>query len=789
MRLLRLSCENIASYEKETVDFEKYCYPVFVMGKTGAGKTTLFVDALTLALYGVAYGEGSRGLVKEFIRKGKSTAAVELEFEIEDNRYKLERIIKKEGGSSAKLYVVGKGSPVAVGTKAVDEELERLLGLGFRALLNSVVVRQGEVFEFLEMERSERRELLQKILRIDFKDVLERIEEKLKEVSLKIAEKETIKKRLEDEILREGEVKKKLEDARRRLPSIKVEIDTLEKEKSECEAERTEYHKRLGEVESKIKDLEAKKRSFEDLRQKIKGLEEEIKAIRRELQKYPEEVLKNIEQFKTRILSMYELELKTKDLKVKVDAYKEKLQDYRRMLEILKQLEEAEKHQEYYERLKSELEKYQLRESEIKANIKYLNDILGMLETAEECPVCGSPLPPERKRDRAQHLQNELTELQEELKQVYEELNRLNTERRKLEEQIRQTAELKGVYNELKSRLGDITPKVDEYESLVKLLKELKEDRERLKNEILETFKVDVDAIEIHNLLAEVDKLTASLEELKSKDNALKFYEEQSKELEKELAGFSELINERDQLENKVKKLTGHVESLNRKIQELMIERGKLEELIKNCEEELSRIAERRKELENIKKELENLKIDELACEVLRGKVFKPGALPTELLREYLKFIEEKANEYLETFGQNIRVKLDVVEDRGTRSVELSAYMDDYKRDIKTFSGGERTLIGFAIRLAIGELITQIFSITRRPKFLIIDEGFGMLDEENRELVANAIVRLQEEGIYEQIIVISHQQDLREHPAFRTIIEISKDSQNVSRISRIHPGE
>ncbi|MCR8433652.1 MAG: hypothetical protein NDP24_05450, partial [Crenarchaeota archaeon] len=95
----------------------------------------------------------------------------------------------------------------------------------------------------------------------------------------------------------------------------------------------------------------------------------------------------------------------------------------------------------------------------------------------------------------------------------------------------------------------------------------------------------------------------------------------------------------------------------------------------------------------------------------------------------------------------------------------------------------------FAIRLAIGELITQIFSITRRPKFLIIDEGFGMLDEENRELVANAIVRLQEEGIYEQIIVISHQQDLREHPAFRTIIEISKDSQNVSRISRIHPGE
>lgn len=70
---------------------------------------------------------------------------------------------------------------------------------------------------------------------------------------------------------------------------------------------------------------------------------------------------------------------------------------------------------------------------------------------------------------------------------------------------------------------------------------------------------------------------------------------------------------------------------------------------------------------------------------------------------------------------------------------------------------------------------------TKRPRFLIIDEGFGPLDGELRQKVADALLSLYPEE-YQQIIVISHHEDLRSHPSFRTVVEVYKNDEGISNI-------
>ena len=125
------------------------------------------------------------------------------------------------------------------------------------------------------------------------------------------------------------------------------------------------------------------------------------------------------------------------------------------------------------------------------------------------------------------------------------------------------------------------------------------------------------------------------------------------------------------------------------------------------------------------------------------------------------------------------------VKRRDQQSIELKAYADGYERNIKTFSGGETTLMGFAIRLAIGKMLAELYAGTKRPRFLIIDEGFGPLDEDLRIKVAEALSALRNNDEYEQIIVISHQQELKNHAVFQTIIEITKDHRNISHVIEI----
>ena len=80
---------------------------------------------------------------------------------------------------------------------------------------------------------------------------------------------------------------------------------------------------------------------------------------------------------------------------------------------------------------------------------------------------------------------------------------------------------------------------------------------------------------------------------------------------------------------------------------------------------------------------------------------------------------------------------------------------------LKRFSGGEQDLTALCLRLALS--LTLARQRGAEQGFVILDEVFGSQDAERRRLVLQQLGELAENSDFQQIFVISHTDDIREH--------------------------
>jgi exonuclease SbcC len=91
-------------------------------------------------------------------------------------------------------------------------------------------------------------------------------------------------------------------------------------------------------------------------------------------------------------------------------------------------------------------------------------------------------------------------------------------------------------------------------------------------------------------------------------------------------------------------------------------------------------------------------------------------------------------------------------------------------RGFSYLSGGEKFCVAISLAVAISQSVTG----GRNVDTLIIDEGFGSLDETHRGLFVNELRRLSEEVLRGGIVlVVSHQEDVRDE--FGSRYRIYKD--------------
>ena len=788
MKLIRLRIRNIATYDEQEIDFEKLSYPVFVTGNTGTGKTTLFIDAITAALFGCAYGQKSKGIQKILIMRGRREGVVELEFEIADKRYLVRRVFREGGVSDAQLFLINgnRRQLIAISSSKVDEKIKEITGLTFDIIMNSAMVRQGDVYRFLDVKPAERRNLLVEILKIKLDELKQKAEEERKKLENKIELLKRDISNLEEDIKKKPEYIEKLTGLESELPKIEARKKELDAQINKTEIELENVRREISGVQAQLEkinyvreQLSKEKKEYEELYREIKELESTIKT-------YGEEKIRNAQTFKD-ILREYEIwVLERERLEKELESLKEALKAKKELKELELMRQELALVKDEYDKVGELLEEIRVEKKNRSNKISEIEKYLNELEKAEvNCPVCGSPLPSDKKEERKRHLEMEKINLMDEKKE-------LESKERELMLKI---GELKKKVDELwrvEGKVSVLAKMVSKHEPIEQRIEEKERALEELTTSISKHFQAITqyagtsniaEAKKIINRLSEINQQLPRLDEMRK--NLIEL-NERIREKEKELENMAMYEKKLEELKRKESELSKTLDTL-RKNKEMVIGRLRgLEERIRNIKERLKEIEEKEKRLKLISDELNKLQLDERAYNILEKEVFAPGALPAKLLDEYLRILEEYANEYLRIFGQDIEIVFVYKRAKGEQqSVDLKSYANGYERRIETFSGGERTLIGFAIRLAIGKLLTEIYSKEQRPRFLIIDEGFGPLDENLRLEVARALNNLKEEGEYEQIIVISHQQELKNEPIFRTIIQVTKDRRNLSRVKEI----
>jgi DNA repair protein SbcC/Rad50 len=173
MRPVRLVVQGFTAFrDRVEVDFDGVDFFALV-GPTGSGKSSV-IDAICFALYGCVPRYEDRRLVAPALTTGVSEAKVSLEFNVASDHYVATRVVRRlpKGGATtpeARLERIGAGTVDVIAGSAddVSRHVERLLGLNFDNFTRCVVLPQGEFAKFLHDKPAERQQLLRSLLNIE----------------------------------------------------------------------------------------------------------------------------------------------------------------------------------------------------------------------------------------------------------------------------------------------------------------------------------------------------------------------------------------------------------------------------------------------------------------------------------------------------------------------------------------------------------------------------------------------------------------------------------------------
>ncbi len=777
MKLIKLTVRNIASYREAELDFNSFSYPVAVYGDNGAGKTTLFVDSITAALFGAAYG--SPRLYKNFCGR-TGYGEITLEFEVDNVRYKVVRRIYRDRPTEAYLYKWDNGlyKTYAVDVSKVNDAIMEIIGMDHSDLLNSIIIRQGEVERFIDASDADRGKILLGILKLDMENIEKSVYEKIKDLEAQIREVKGETSILEEEIKREGEIK-------RRIKEIKSEINELYNAREEINREIQEYENRYNSLDMEVKRLNRIIGGYEtlitELNEKSRRLEslagEEARIVSLLASKGIQEeyilaLAINID--KLRDLWMLKEELRKETEKVDM-ARRYSQQLHRLKIELNDVSKEIDKYREIIDRLSSEKTRLNL---EIKSYLERIDKLKAALAT---CPLCGAPLTEEHRQARIREFEDIIGRLRSNLASITTKLSKYETYFGELSEKKGSLeGEIKRIYGMLEAIgiLEDVSAGIRRLEENIE---EINEKISSLEVEINLTIQLGEAGLkEILGLRKELERyreiynrkkeIISEIRELESKvskyEDKYIEYQAKQKELSKIKSTLETKVKKLEEINNRIERLYGELEALEKRLEEIHVKRGRLEKA---------------------KEKLNGLEVEKEAYTVLK-ETFSWRGLPLFLLRKYLEIINQLTIHYIEVFGLPITMNLTIDVRGGKPTVTMKTYRDGIEAHPMTLSNGERVLLGFAIRLALNDLISGLYYKGRRPRFFIVDEGFGPLDAENRRRVAWALYNLLREGKYEQMIIISHAEGLWEEEIFKTRIEVTKE-EGISRINIQHAAE
>lgn len=281
MKPIRLVISGLNSFkEEQTIDFRDLCQGnVFgIFGPTGSGKSTI-VDAITLALYGSVKRAARR--TQGIVNKALNEASVLFEFQLgsaaDRKHYRVERkYVAKDDSVNCRLARLSEmqgEAPLVLADKPslVDQAVAEILGLTEDDFTRAVVLPQGHFAEFLNLQGSERRRMLERIFGLEeYGEKLNKvISERLKAAETNLQGLQRSQDLLGDATAAAVEAAQHLEQtAQAELEACKTRSETARNELEQWRRVR-ERQQELEQAQAALKELEQQASSVAALEAKL----------------------------------------------------------------------------------------------------------------------------------------------------------------------------------------------------------------------------------------------------------------------------------------------------------------------------------------------------------------------------------------------------------------------------------------------------------------------------------------------------------------------------------------
>lgn len=454
MRPRYLKIEGLQSFKKQQeIDFQMLgevgLFGIF--GPTGSGKSTI-LDAITLALYGNVQraARGTQGI----INTDSNQVSVSFIFDLQKNNtrkiYRVDRVYRRKKGMDnssesklARLFEIVENEEIILADKEreVTAGVIDLLGLEPSDFTRSVVLPQNQFQEFLLLEKSKKRDMMERIFYLE-------------EYGRKLSDK----------------VNKQLSFVRHKLSNLEGAMSSLgdvsEKALIEAESKMKEAKSNRESIDRELKLVEAEYASAKD----IWELTQEQKAVEQLYQQHIQQQ-ESVNDKKMR----YEKALQAESLTDSIRKYREikqKLADTEKKLkEVYRQLPQIQ------QLLRKAEEDYLQKEEEVEKKVPVLIEKKAgfnhALAVKEEIAVIEVKL---------KELRDSYSSIRQQLKEQEEQYNKQKGEIQDTEKQV---AHLKHDIEKLKVDL-DYKKEVHALITLEEELKKVEEEKTKAQKSVAE---------------------------------------------------------------------------------------------------------------------------------------------------------------------------------------------------------------------------------------------------------------------------------------------------------------
>ncbi len=688
-----------------------------------------------------------------------------VEEELEKTRAEAERVSEELRKVGAELEsLLAEKASLEAKLRSLEESAERL---------EAKQARLEELLEELEQVERELKELEKYNLPEEKYRLLSQAQQLIAELRMRAQRYREIEnelhkiEELEDELrnmeeaLRElGEVEKLAEEARRlkaEYDSIRSELEQARKRREALRSEIERLHSEIIHYASKLLKVKAElleRESLEDIQARVKSLED---SLRSELEKL-REMHRQLQAKQGGLESRFN---DLGDIISKLAAAHGRCPVCNRPLSEQERLRLIRRFREERERLKQELNSIRAKLRELEARLRRFERELNEISNLK-AKLAGLTERYRRALEELEYLERKMRELEGRLRSLsvrHVQLSNVEEELRRLEELRRRYYELRGLIanrerlmvekERLEEEIASLGTRLEEIAGKLNLkvdyLLELTPDDIRELGKLMERYR---------ELRAKRDMLLRNIEELKLEIDELTERLKEKERIEMKLRAIDERVEELKRIKGELEKKHAALNARMGELQGLLSTRRKLEEEAKKLEEELVKL---RAELEWYKRVAADL-------ERIRNALGKKAL--QQVIRKLAKqLIEAHMREILAAFN------LDFIDVKLTDDYDIILVSQGGERSFRMLSGGERTAIALAFRMAFARMLTG----RSRIHTLILDEPTLYLDEQRkRELIR--ILRSGWHGggkILPQLIIVTHDREIEE--AADQIIEVFKE--------------